>query len=91
MCKRELGGYSTAHHLVPKERGGKETIDLHKICHNKIHSTFTNYELEKYYHTIERLLENDDIRNFMKWLQNKPIDFYIGSKDTNDRKKKRRR
>jgi len=91
LCKRELDDTADEHHLIPKTFKGKETVWLHKVCHRKIHTVFSERELLNYYHTIERLLENADIVAFVKWLQNKPIDFYIKSKDTNDRKNKRRR
>jgi 5-methylcytosine-specific restriction endonuclease McrA len=90
LCKRVLGTENVdEHHLVPKTFGGKTTEKLHKICHRKIHATFTERELEKYYNTWERLLENEDIQKFIKWVQKKPPEYYDGSKETTDRKGKR--
>lgn len=91
LCKRELGDVLIdAHHLVPKTFKGKELVDLHKICHRKIHATFTERELLHYYHTIDRLLESEHIQAFVKWVAKKDPAFYDGSKETTDRKKKRR-
>lgn len=90
LCGRELGASSDLHHLIPKTFKGKETVLLHKICHRKIHSVFTERELFKYYHTIERLLENEDIQAFVRWVSNKDPDFYSGSRETKVRKGKRR-
>lgn len=91
LCTRELGPVSDDHHLIPKTFGGKETIPLHKICHNKIHHTFSERELKNYYHTIDRILENEEIQKFVKWVSKKPPEFYDGNKDTSRRNSKRRR
>ena len=91
LCARPLGTRWDKHHLKPKSLGGKEVVAIHKICHNKIHSVFTERELIKYYHTIERLLENEDIQKFVKWVSKKDPDFYEKTKDSNIRKRKRRR
>ena len=45
----------------------------------------------KYYHTIERLLEHEEIQKFIKWVKNKDPEFYIKHKETKARKSKRRR
>lgn len=92
LCKRPLGSVNIdEHHLVPKTFKGKETVTLHKICHRKIHATFTERELLHHYNTMERILENDHIQTFIKWVSRKPSEFYDGTKDTSERKSKRRR
>lgn len=94
ICGRKIPDDLTCsdeHHLIPKSKKGKDTIRIHKVCHNKIHSIWTEKELAKYYHTPSRILENEEMQNFVKWLSNKPEDFYIKTKDSNDRKRKRRR
>jgi hypothetical protein len=79
------------HHLIPKTFKGKETVPLHKICHRKIHATFTERELANRYHTFERLRENEHIATFIRWVAKREPGFYDGSKETVDRKSKRRR
>lgn len=79
------------HHLTPKCEKGKETAYLHDICHQKIHSVFTEKELSRKYNTIESLLKHPTIITFIEWVQNKPIDFYDSNRDTNNRSKKRKR
>ena len=91
LCERPLSTSWDNHHLKPKTFGGKETTKLHKMCHRKIHSVFTERELDKYYHTVERLMENEHIRTFIEWISKKDPDFYDSSKDTQIRKGKRRR
>lgn len=91
ICKRELGSTNVdLHHLIPKTFKGKELVALHRICHRKIHATFTERELLHYYHTIDRILENEHIQAFVKWVSKKDPAFYDGSKETTDRKRKRR-
>jgi hypothetical protein len=44
---------------------------MHRICHSKIHSVFTERELTQHYHTFERILENEEIRKFVNWVKKK--------------------
>jgi Mg2+ and Co2+ transporter CorA len=92
ICQRELGTVNVdEHHLVPKTFKGKDTVALHKICHRKIHATFTERELANYYNTIERILEHEEIQKFIKWVAKKSIDYYSGSDESSVRYNKRRR
>jgi hypothetical protein len=92
LCKRQLGLKNVdEHHLVPKTFKGRETVTLHRICHRKIHATFTERELLNHYNTLEKLLEHDHIRSFVSWVARKPPEYYDGSKETAERKSKRRR
>ena len=86
LCGRELGGKTSLHHLIPKSKGGKftDTIELHQICHSKIHATFTENQLTRQYYTIAQLLAHEEMDKFVNWLQGKPADFY-----TRGKKKKR--
>ena len=62
LCWRVLGIVNIdEHHLIPKTFKGKAKEPLHKICHRKIHATFTERELLKHYHTWERLREHENI------------------------------
>lgn len=92
LCKRELGLINIdQHHLVPKTFKGKVTVPLHKICHRKIHATFTERELLNYYNTIERLLEHEQMQSFVSWVSKKPSEFYDGSINSNSKRSKSRR
>jgi len=89
ICNRPMikDKFVNQHHLIPKAKNGKHTdkITIHSICHNKIHSIWTESELAGHYHTVERLLENPDMRKFIKWVSKKPNDFYSKTKMTNGR------
>lgn len=77
LCQRELidGPSVDKHHLIPKSLGGKEVFLLHKICHRKIHSLFSERELKKQYNTFEALLKHEEIIKFVQWVQKKPAEF----------------
>jgi 5-methylcytosine-specific restriction endonuclease McrA len=91
LCRRDLDETSEKHHLVPKSRGGKATERLHKICHRKVHATFSEKELEKQYSNVEALLSHEDIQKFVEWVKDKPPSFYDGSNETKRRKSLRKK
>ena len=73
LCERMIpAGDEDAHHLVPKSKGGKQTVLLHKVCHDQIQAVLTNAQLAKTFSTIEAILENPDIQKFVAWIKNKP-------------------
>lgn len=64
------------HHMVPRSHRGRDTVTMHRICHSKIHSVFSERELAAYYHTIERLLEREEIRKFVGWVRKKDPEYF---------------
>ncbi len=82
LCSRPLPEKPSKHHLIPKTFKGKDIVLLHRVCHRQIHANFTERELLNYYHTIERLLENENIRKFVDWVKNKPPDFHVRTRNT---------
>jgi 5-methylcytosine-specific restriction endonuclease McrA len=93
ICGRPFGDpdYIEFHHLIPKTFKGSNGINIHAICHRKLHSAITEREMLKYYHTTERLLEHEDIQKFIKWVANKHVDFYNKNDETKSRHGKRRK
>lgn len=77
LCSRELAEPISKHHLIPLSKGGKDTptVPMHKICQNKIHAVFTETELKNYYFTVERILENEEMQKFVKWVKKKELSF----------------
>ena len=47
--------------------------------------------MARYYNTFERMLERDEVQVFVRWVQKKEPEFYASMRDSNDRKRKRRR
>ncbi len=81
LCGRGLvsGKSIDEHHLLPKSQGGRETHTIHRICHRKIHATFTEKELARSYSTWGALQVHADIAAFIIWVQKKPLDYYDNS------------
>jgi len=92
ICGRPMPEITcNTHHLVPDTFGGKETITLHRICHNQIHAVFTERELQHEFNTVEKLLEHGAIQKFVKWVAKKDPYFYEKTRDSRERRKKRKR
>ena len=81
LCNRPLAEPIVKHYLIPLSKGGRDTatILMHKICQNKVHAVFTETEQKSYYHTIERLQEQEEIAKFIKWVSRKDPEFYDNS------------
>lgn len=78
ICDRDMlkGPSIDRHHFYPKCKGGRETEWIHKICHRKIHSVFTESELAKEYNNAEIVRSHPEITKFIKWVSKKEPDFY---------------
>ncbi|WP_345719770.1 hypothetical protein [Qipengyuania polymorpha] len=63
------------HHPVPKSKKGRETVPVHPICHKTVHKIFTNAELSRFGDDRPRLLENEELARFLRWIADKPPDF----------------
>lgn len=92
--RRMLQGdpYVDKHHLIPKCQNGTHgpTITIHRICHEKIHSLWTESQLSGHYNTVERILESPEIQKFRKWVAKKPENYYAKTKHSNGRRGRRR-
>jgi len=93
LCGRPLvpGRSVDKHHLIPKSYKGKESDDVHMVCHRKIHSALTEYELFHEWNTWKKLRGHPDIVTFIKWLSKKDPEYVDTHKDTKHRKARRRR
>jgi hypothetical protein len=85
ICNRDLGIHFDEHHLTPKEEGGTfgPTVFIHKICHQKIHSLFTNKQLANTYNSVEALLSHPDMIKFVRWVSKKDPNYYDKSVSSN--------
>ena len=91
LCHRPLGERVEKHHLIPRLKGGKETVTLHPICHRKIHQTFSEAVLAKDYNSAEKLRAHEEIAFFIQWVEGKPPDFYKSTRSASDSSTRRRR
>jgi hypothetical protein len=77
LCGRPMrvGSVVDQHHLVPKSKGGRITVLMHRICHRKLHTVLSEEELAREYATPERLREQPDIAAFIRWIRRRPPEF----------------
>jgi len=86
LCTRPIpGSQRDAHHLIPKSRGGVDTVILHRLCHRQIHATLTENQLARKYSTIEALRGHPEIAKFIKWVSNKPTHIRAAIKRSRDK------
>lgn len=80
ICQRETPDrLSEKHHLIPRSKHGDSlnTIAVCVCCGDQIHQLFSNKELAKDYNTLQKILDNEKIIKWVKWVRNKPNDFSI--------------
>lgn len=78
ICQRVVpDGLWEKHHLVPKSKEGKDTINLCKCCGDMVHKVISLNDLRDKYNTIELLLSHPEIKKWAKWANKKPNDFSI--------------
>lgn len=86
LCGRQET--TTRHHLFPRslhrrlrrKRNARaeelrETVNLCSPCHNRIHQIFSEKELADEYHSLERLLADPRVRDWLCWIGPKPVGF----------------
>lgn len=71
LCSRPMvtGTTLNEHHLTPRSYGGTDRYIMHRVCHGKIHSLFSEAELAFVYNSFEKLREHPDIQSFIKWIR----------------------
>lgn len=81
LCGRPIvpGPSADEHHLVPKSEGGRDKTLVHRVCHRKIHATFSEKELARGYASWEALRGHPEIASFVQWVRKKPPEFNDGS------------
>ena len=76
LCDRPIPpALRDAHHLIPKSRGGVNTVFLHRACHKQVHALLTETELARNYATPQALRAHPEMARFIEWVQDKPNDF----------------
>jgi hypothetical protein len=82
LCDRPVvpGPSADEHHLVPRSQGGRDKTLIHRICHRKIHSVFSERELAERFNTWAALRAHPEIASFIRWVAGKPPTFYDNSR-----------
>ena len=73
LCGREVTRVS-AHHLVPKSRGGRITLEICLDCHAMIHALFPNRQIERELSSVEELQAHPEFAAYLKWIRKRPSD-----------------
>jgi hypothetical protein len=81
ICDRVMvaGRSSDKHHWIPVSYKGKDWSWLHRVCHRKIHSLWTEKELARDWYTADKIRSDPDMAKFILWIAKKPPEFYDGS------------
>ncbi|MDW3687391.1 HNH endonuclease [Cupriavidus sp. CV2] len=88
LCGRAMvpGPSTDLHHPVPRSQGGRAAVAMHRVCHQKIHSVFTETELAQAYHDWQRLRGHPAMADFIRWIARKPPEYYDRSRATRARR-----
>lgn len=69
LCGRVTPGrFAEKHHLVPRSKGGEETIDVCCHCGDHVHRLFSNKELAETYNTLEALRSEERMQKWIRWV-----------------------
>ena len=91
ICDRDMyaGSSINRHHFIPKSRGGKVQEYVHTLYHNKIHSLWTEKQLELDYSDPQLVRSHPDMKVFIEWVKKKDPLFYIKTKSSSSKKRRR--
>ena len=67
-----LTTFTRGHHIVPRAKGGEETVQTCITCEDFIHQTWSHNELRDIYNTVESILQNEKFQKFLKWRRKQP-------------------
>lgn len=90
ICDRGMvsGISADEHHWIPQSKGGKKGPKsmVHRLCHSKIHSVWSEKELAKVFNTAEIIKVAPEMQEFLTWIKKKHPDFYMSTKMHNRRR-----
>ena len=89
LCGREMGEVTEWHHPVPKTKGGRSKEPVHPICHQAIHTNFSNAELERSKGDVTVLQRHPAVAKFLAWVADKDPDFHAPTHKEGGRSKRR--
>lgn len=61
---------------------------MHRICHRKLHTLWTERELASLYATPDAIRSHPDIQHFVHWLRRKPPEFWVRTDTPRYRRKR---
>jgi hypothetical protein len=74
VCGRIMlaGDSVDRHHWRPKSQGGIISEYLHRTCHRKLHSLFSDRELARQFATPDQVRRHPDMQAFIRWVRSQP-------------------
>jgi len=63
----ELNVYTRQHHIIPKSKGGMDTVNACETCENWVHNKWSHNQLRDTYNNVETILNDEDFQKFLKW------------------------
>ena len=89
LCERVIPRTQIdAHHLIPKSRGGTETVLLHRVCHRQIHALLSEVELERSYASVGALRTHPELSRFVQWIRSRRAECFPGTRTSGRRRGK---
>ena len=61
------------HHLIPKSKGGTETVETCEVCENFIHRSWSNKQLRDFYNSVDVILADEGFQRFLRWRKKQPV------------------
>lgn len=89
LCNRE-NYYPSDHHLIPRCRGGEDTVCICKDCHSAIHAIFSNKELEANYNSVDSLLSHEKFAKTAKFIEKQDPQTRIRTERSKEQQGRRR-
>lgn len=91
ICGRPMveGPSIDRHHFLPRSEGGRVAVPVHRICHRKIHSLWTERELAMGLDTPEAIREHPEMQKFIRWVARKPPEFWVRTASSGSKRRRR--
>jgi hypothetical protein len=88
LCHRPMipGASLDQHHPVPKSRGGRDTVTMHKICHRAIHAMLNERELAEDFTDFDKLRAHPTLAQFIAWVRKRPPEYYDRTRWSKERR-----
>lgn len=71
LCR--LKTQTRRHHLIPRCKNGKETINCCFTCEDYLHKTWSHNQLRDTYNNVDIIVSDEGFQKFLKWRRKQPI------------------
>jgi cytochrome c553 len=77
FCHRRV--QTRQHHVVPRCKGGDETVPACQTCEDFIHKTWSHNELRDTMNSVEKIMADPRFQKFLAWLDKQQTTAYFPS------------